>query len=85
MDSYGMHTDFDKACSIAGITDAAVKCNRNNRQMKAGKLKALLSLQVQTLRVLQLRYNFKNISRLTDTMPLKFLGEGFFFFFESPQ
>lgn len=25
MDSYGMHTDFDKACSIAGITDASVK------------------------------------------------------------
>jgi hypothetical protein len=25
MESYGMHTNFDKACSIAGITDAAVK------------------------------------------------------------
>lgn len=25
LESYGMHTNFDKACSIAGITDAAVK------------------------------------------------------------
>ncbi len=25
MESYGMHTDFDRACTIAGITDAAVK------------------------------------------------------------
>jgi hypothetical protein len=25
LESYGMHTDFDKACSIAGINDAAVK------------------------------------------------------------
>lgn len=25
MDAYGMHTDFDKACSIAGVTDADVK------------------------------------------------------------
>jgi hypothetical protein len=25
MESYGMHTDFDKACSIAGITDQAIK------------------------------------------------------------
>lgn len=23
--AYGMHTNFDKACSIAGVTDAAVK------------------------------------------------------------
>lgn len=27
MVAYGMHTNFDKACSIAGITDAAVKEN----------------------------------------------------------
>lgn len=25
MEAYGMHTDFDKACSIAGVTDAEVK------------------------------------------------------------
>ncbi len=25
MESYGMHTNFEKACSIAGITDAAVR------------------------------------------------------------
>ena len=25
MESYGMHTDFDKACSIAGIHDAKIK------------------------------------------------------------
>jgi hypothetical protein len=25
LESYGMHTNFDKACSIAGITDASVK------------------------------------------------------------
>jgi len=25
LESYGMHTDFDKACSIAGIHDPAVK------------------------------------------------------------
>lgn len=25
MESYGMHTNFDKACSIAGVTDAEVK------------------------------------------------------------
>ncbi len=25
LESYGMHTDFDKACGIAGIHDAAVK------------------------------------------------------------
>ncbi len=25
LDKYGMHTDFDKACSIAGVTDAAIK------------------------------------------------------------
>jgi len=25
LESYGMHVNFDKACSIAGITDAAVK------------------------------------------------------------
>ena len=25
LESYGMHTNFDKACSIAGINDAAVK------------------------------------------------------------
>ena len=23
--AYGMHTSFDKACSIAGVTDAAIK------------------------------------------------------------
>jgi len=25
LESYGMHTDFDKACSIAGINDSAIK------------------------------------------------------------
>lgn len=25
LESYGMHTDFDKACSIAGLTDASIK------------------------------------------------------------
>ncbi|MBS1509531.1 MAG: hypothetical protein JST86_01725 [Bacteroidetes bacterium] len=25
LESYGMHTNFDKACTIAGITDATVK------------------------------------------------------------
>jgi hypothetical protein len=25
MESYGMHTDFDKACSIAGIHDPVIK------------------------------------------------------------
>ena len=25
MESYGMHTNFDKACSIAGLTDATIK------------------------------------------------------------
>jgi len=25
LETYGMHTDFNKACSIAGITDSAVK------------------------------------------------------------
>lgn len=25
LESYGMHTDFDKACSIAGVNDPAVK------------------------------------------------------------
>jgi hypothetical protein len=25
MNAYGMHTDFDRACSIAGVTDADVK------------------------------------------------------------
>lgn len=25
LESYGMHTDFNRACSIAGIHDAAVK------------------------------------------------------------
>ena len=25
MESYGMHTDFDKACSIAGIQDTQIK------------------------------------------------------------
>jgi len=25
LESYGMHTNFDKACSIAGINDVAVK------------------------------------------------------------
>ena len=25
LEAYGMHTNFDKACSIAGITDLAVK------------------------------------------------------------
>jgi hypothetical protein len=25
MESYGMHTNFDKACSIAGLTDPAIK------------------------------------------------------------
>ncbi len=25
MDSYGMHTNFDKACSIAGLTDPIIK------------------------------------------------------------
>lgn len=25
MEAYGMHPDFDKACSIAGVTDAEVK------------------------------------------------------------
>ena len=25
MESYGMHTDFDKACSIAGLQDATIK------------------------------------------------------------
>lgn len=25
MDAYGMHTNFDKACSIAGVTDADIK------------------------------------------------------------
>ncbi len=25
LERYGMHTDFDKACSIAGLTDVAVK------------------------------------------------------------
>ncbi|MGC4100728.1 hypothetical protein [Ferruginibacter sp.] len=25
LESYGMHTDFDKACSIAGLTDPAIK------------------------------------------------------------
>lgn len=25
LESYGMHTNFDKACSIAGLTDAAIK------------------------------------------------------------
>ena len=25
LESYGMHTEFDKACGIAGIYDAAVK------------------------------------------------------------
>lgn len=25
LESYGMHTNFDKACSIAGITNATVK------------------------------------------------------------
>ena len=25
LEAYGMHTDFDRACHIAGITDAGVK------------------------------------------------------------
>ena len=25
LDAYGMHTDFNKACSIAGLTDAKIK------------------------------------------------------------
>jgi hypothetical protein len=25
LESYGMHTNFDKACSIAGLTDAVIK------------------------------------------------------------
>jgi hypothetical protein len=25
LDAYGMHTNFDKACSIAGLTDPAIK------------------------------------------------------------
>ncbi|NOT91889.1 hypothetical protein [Ferruginibacter sp.] len=25
LETYGMHTDFNKACSIAGITDPAIK------------------------------------------------------------
>jgi hypothetical protein len=25
LESYGMHTDFDKACSIAGLQDATIK------------------------------------------------------------
>ena len=25
LESYGMHNDFDKACSIAGLTDASIK------------------------------------------------------------
>ena len=25
LESYGMHTDFDQACSIAGLTDSAIK------------------------------------------------------------
>lgn len=25
LESYGMHTSFDKACSIAGLTDALIK------------------------------------------------------------
>lgn len=25
MESYGMHTDFEKACSIAGITDPLIR------------------------------------------------------------
>ncbi len=25
LEAYGMHINFDKACSIAGVTDAAVK------------------------------------------------------------
>lgn len=25
LESYGMHTNFDKACNIAGITDPAIK------------------------------------------------------------
>lgn len=25
LESYGMHTNFDKACSIAGLTDASIK------------------------------------------------------------
>jgi len=25
LESYGMHTNFDKACSIAGLTDATIK------------------------------------------------------------
>jgi hypothetical protein len=25
LDAYGMHTNFDKACSIAGLTDAKLK------------------------------------------------------------
>jgi hypothetical protein len=36
MESYGMHTDFDRACTIAGITDAAVKA-KLLRQAEDGK------------------------------------------------
>jgi hypothetical protein len=25
LETYGMHTDFNKACSIAGVTDQAIK------------------------------------------------------------
>jgi hypothetical protein len=27
MEAYGMHTDFDKACSFAGVTDEATKAS----------------------------------------------------------
>lgn len=37
MDAYGMHTDFDRACAIAGVTDNDVKATlleqaKENRQ-----------------------------------------------------
>lgn len=34
MESYGMHTDFDKACSIAGLQDAAIKNSFYKRQQQ---------------------------------------------------
>lgn len=49
MDSYGMHTDFDKACSIAGITDAAVKVQlkqQADESRQTGKLVELTSSNV---------------------------------------
>jgi hypothetical protein len=47
LESYGMHTDFDKACEIASITDASIREMLLNEIKERGEKTKVIDLNDQ--------------------------------------